>query len=114
MGRRNHLIRVALAATQNQIEEPASPTGFEDEIEEEDDAAVVKFQRLQRIEQAQTSVLSATGLMMDDTDKKETESRDNSLISLSTVCGMINYHLSLPCLSLRYQILVYLESGLND
>jgi hypothetical protein len=105
------LIRVALAATQNQIEEPASPTGFEDEVEEEEDAAAIKFQALQHIDQAQTSVLSATGLMMDDGEKKDKESSDNSLISLSTVCGMINYHLSLPCLSLRYQILVYLQRG---
>jgi len=102
MGRRNHLIRVALSATQNQIEEPVTPT----ESDDEDDNASLKLQNLQRIEHAREAVLNAIGLMANDTQQKETESGDNSLISVSTVCGIISYHLALPFLSLRNQVLV--------
>ena len=105
MGRRDHLIRIALAAHQFQIEEPITPTESED-VTEEQLAAAAKKDKIERLDVAQEAVLSAIGFMSGAERKQVIEQKEKDIFSISTACGLINYHLPLPVSCQRYQVMV--------
>ena len=104
MGRRNHLLRIALAANQAQIEEPRTPT--ESEAEEDERVLYAKNDKIQRFDMAQGAILNAIGFKSDEARKKDLESQEKELLLLSSVCQSVNYILPLPLASQRNQILV--------
>lgn len=106
MGRRNHLMRIALSEDQPQIQEPVTPNESDDDMDEDEIAAASKSERIQRIEIAQEAILSAIGFMSDAERLKKGHDRKKDIFSMSTLCGLINYHLPLPLSSQRNQILV--------
>jgi hypothetical protein len=107
MGRRDHLMRIALSANQSQIQEPVTPPESEDGIDYEELETAHKQERLRRLDMAQEAVLSAIGFMSDnDRLKKGNVTRDKDVLSISTVCGLVNFHLPLPLSCQRNQILV--------
>lgn len=110
MGRRDHLMRMALSANQCQIQEPVTPAESDDG--EEDELAVTsKHENMQRIDLAQEAILSAIGFMSDaERLKKGSENNSKDVLSVATLCGLVNYHLPLPLSCLRNQVLVCLPS----
>ena len=106
MGRRDHLIRIALLASQSQIQEPVTPTSSDDGYDEEAEAVALKNEKIQRFEAAQGAVLSAIGLLTEER-KKETETGFQDLPLVAAACQFVNYALSLPLLCQRNQILVH-------
>lgn len=106
MGRRNHLVRIALSANQSQIQEPVTPSESDDGMDEDEIAAASKLEKIQRIDIAQEAILSAIGFMSDAERLKKGHDRNKDILSMSTFCGLINYHLPLPLSSQRNQILV--------
>lgn len=107
MGRRDQLIRIALAAHQPQILEPVTPADSEDGLEEQLAAVTAKSEKIQRIDGAQEAVLSAIGFMSGAERKKAREQEERNIFSVSAVCGFINYHLPLPLACQRYQAMVF-------
>jgi hypothetical protein len=106
MGRRDHLMRMALSANQAQIQEPVTPAESDDG-EEDDLAATVKNENIQRLELAQEAIFNAIGFVSDaERIKKSSESNNNDVLSVATLCGLVNYHLPLPLSCQRNQILV--------
>ena len=110
MGQRDHLMRIALSANQSQIQEPVTPAESDDG--EEDELAVAsKHENMQRLDLAQEAILSAIGFMSDaERLKKGSESITKDVLSVATLCGLVNYHLPLPLSCLRNQVLVCLPS----
>src|SRR5271167_1270137 len=106
MGRRNHLMRIALSADQPQIQEPVTPSESDDGMDEDEIATASKNEKIQRIDIAQEAILSAIGFMSDAERLEKGPDRDKDIFSMSTLCGLINYHLPLPLSSQRNQILV--------
>ena len=116
MGRRDHLLRVALSANQAQIQEYVTPHDSDDEDDPEQLAAAAKMEKIQRLDAAQEAVLSAIGFMSDaERLKKTNENSQKDVFSLATVCGLVNYHLPLPLSCQRNSILVcqYQKEGTN-
>jgi len=108
MGRRDHLLRIALSANQSQIQEPVTPTESDDG-EEDDLATTAKNENIHRLDIAQEAILSAIGFMSDaERLTKGAESNNRNVFSVATFCGLINYHLHLPLSCPRNQILVYI------
>ena len=106
MGRRDHLMRIALSAHQPQIQEPVTPAESDDG-EEDELAAASKNENTQRLEIAQDAILTAIGFMSDAEGlKKGAESNNKDILSIAAFCGLVNYHLPLPLSCLRNQILV--------
>lgn len=105
MGRRDHLLRIALSANQSQIEEPATPGESESEDEEEI-ALVSKNEKIQRFDLAQAAILNAIGFSNDESRKKDLETQENELLTISSACQIVNYLLPLPLSCLRNQVLV--------
>ena len=111
MGRRDHLMRIALSANQSQIQEPVTPAESDDG-EEDELAAASKNENIQRLELAQEAILSAIGFMSDaERIKKRSESSNKDILSVATLCGLVNYHLPLPLSCQRNQILVCLPTN---
>lgn len=109
MGRRDHLIRIALSANQSQIQETVTPTELEDEgLSEEELAVNSKNEKIQRFDLAQGAVLSAIGFMSDEARKKEAESGAKDLLTMASAYQFVNYFLPLPLTCQRNQILVWL------
>jgi hypothetical protein len=106
MGRRNHLMRIALSASQPQIQEPVTPSESDDGMDEDEIAAASKHEKIQRIDIAQEAILSAIGFMSEEERLKRGPDRNKDTFSMSTLCGLINYHSQLPLSSQRNQILV--------
>jgi hypothetical protein len=104
MGRRDHLVRIALSANQSQIQETIDDL----EVGDEDLAANLKSFKIQRFDMAQGDVLSAIGFMSDEARKKESESGEKDLLTMASACQLVNYFLPLPLYCQRNQILVYL------
>jgi len=108
MGRRDHLLRVALSANQTQIQESVTPNDSDDEGDLEELAAAAKLDKLQRLDAAQEAVLSAIGFMSDaERQKKNNESSHKDVFSIATICGLVDYHLPLPLSCQRNSILVF-------
>jgi len=107
MGRRDHLLRVALSANQAQIEEPVTPGESESESEDEEEIALVsKNEKIQRFDLAQAAILNAIGFSNDESRKKDLETQENELLTISSACQIVNYLLPLPLSCLRNQVLV--------
>jgi hypothetical protein len=109
MGRRDHLVRIALTANQSQIQESAPPSDSEEYgVSEEELAVNSKNEKIQKFDLAQGAVLSAIGFMSDEARKKEAESGEKDLLNISSACQFVNYFLPLPLTCQRNQILVSL------
>jgi hypothetical protein len=104
MGRRNHLLRIALAANQHQIEEPRTPTYSE--ADEDEQTLALKNDKIHRFDLAQGAILSAIGFKSDEARKKDLETQEQEILSVSSACQIVNYILPLPFACLRNQILV--------
>lgn len=105
MGRRDHLLRIALSASQSQIQESVTPTSSDDGYDEEADAVALRNEKIQRFEAAQGAVLSAIGLLSEE-KKKEAETTFQDLPLVAAACQFVNYALPLPLSCQRNQILV--------
>jgi hypothetical protein len=107
MGRRDHLVRIALAANQSQIQESATPSDSEDYgVSEEELAVSSKNEKIQKFDLAQGAVLSAIGFSSTQARVAEVESGEKDLLNVSSACQFVNYFLPLPLTSQRNQILV--------
>lgn len=105
MGRRDHLVRIALQANQSQILEAVTPTGSDDGID--DDLAVVsKNEKIQQFDVAQGAVLQAIGFMSDEARKKDIDTRDKERFNISSACQVVEYILPFPFVCQRNQIQV--------
>lgn len=114
MGRRDHLMRVALSANQAQIQEPVTPNDSDNEEDPEELAAAAKMDKIQRLDAAQEAVLSAIGFMSDaERLKKTNESSHKEVFSIATICGLVDYHLPLPLSCQRNSILVLQILGIR-
>ena len=110
MGRRDHLMRIALSANQSQIQESVTPAESDDG-EEEELAVTSKNENIQKLDIAQEAILSAIGFMSDaERLKKSTESNNKDVLSIATLCGLVNYQLPFPLSCQRNQILVCLPT----
>ena len=109
MGRRDHLLRVALSANQAQIQETVTPTESDDDEDDPDElAATAKMDKIQQLDAAQEAVLSAIGFMSDaERLKKTNESSHKEVFSIATICGLVDYHLPLPLSCHRNSVLVH-------
>ena len=100
MGRRNHLLRIALAANQNQIAEAWEPT------ESESETLDSKNDRIHRFDLAQGAILNAIGFKSDEARKKELESQENEILTISSALQICNYIFPIPFACQRNQIMV--------
>jgi hypothetical protein len=105
MGRRDHLLRIALQANQSQVQEPVTPTGSDDGMDE-DLAVASKNEKIAQFEVAQGAVLRAIGFMSDEARKKEIDAGDKELWDISSACQLVNYILPFPFACQRNQIQV--------
>ena len=108
MGRRDHLLRIALAANQSQIEEPRTPT--EEDTIENATAVAGKADKINRFDTAQGAILNAIGFRRDGSPKIDTDIDPEDLLSITSACQLVNYMLPLPLASQRNQILVAPEN----
>jgi len=109
MGRRDHLVRIALSANQSQIQETLTSPDYFDDFGVTDEELVVnsKIDKIQRFDLAQGAVLSAIGFMSDEARKKESESGEKDLLTMASACQFVNYFLPLPLSCQRNQILTF-------
>ena len=107
MGRRDHLMRIALCASQRQIQEPVTPSEADDDQDDVELPEVRKFRKVQRLDMAQEAVLGAIGFMSDVETLKKSAEGNKDAFSVATLCGLVNYHLPLVLSSQRNQILVH-------
>jgi hypothetical protein len=118
MGRRNHLLRIALSANQSQLIDPPSDAEDNDSPTLEglskddslidknhDPATVAKINHQTKLDAAQEAILSAIGFMTESGVKKE-EGGEMGGGGISTFVGLVTYHLPLPMYSQRNQALV--------
>lgn len=115
MGRRDHLLRIALSANQSQLVDPPSDDDEEDLLQTDptsetsvklDSATAAKLKHQTKLDAAQEAILSAIGFMTDSGVKKTEEEREKEAAGISTFVGLITYHLPLPMYSQRNQALV--------
>src|SRR5438046_1555744 len=107
MGRRDHLLRIALSASQRQIQESVTPSESDDDQDDADLPEIRKFRKVQRLDRAQEAVLGAIGIMSDGERLRKSTESNKGAFSIATLCGLVNYHLSLLLSSQRNQILVH-------
>ena len=98
MGRRDHLLRIALAATKSQVQETVTPEELSgDEGDEETSAVTAKSEKIHELEAAQEAVFSAVGFITEaDQLRKSQDRKKSGVFNLATVCGFVHYHLALP------------------
>ena len=110
MGRRDHLVRIALSANQSQIQDTLTAPDYFDDfgVSDEELAVNSKNDKIQRFDLAQGAVLSAIGFMSDEARRRESESGDKDFLTMASACQFVNYFLPLPLSCQRNQILVYL------
>jgi len=116
MGRRDHLLRIALSANQSQLVDAADDAEGEDIIQADptsdmftvklDPSTHKKIRYQGKLDAAQEAILSAIGFMTEPDVKKTEEEREKDGASISTFVGLITYHLPLPMYSQRNQALV--------
>jgi hypothetical protein len=119
MGRRDHLLRIALSAKQSQLTDPPSSSDHNDDDGDGDiqpsangeqttklGPSTAKLSNQAKLDAAQEAILSAIGFMTDSGLKRTDEKRDREGVSISTFVGLITYHLPLPMYSQRNQALV--------
>jgi hypothetical protein len=99
-------MRIALAANQSQIQEPVTPAESDDD-EDDDGGSLSKNDKIQMLDMAQEAVLKAIGFMTDaERSKKNSERNNKDILSIATICGLVNYHLPLPLSCQRNSSLV--------
>jgi len=118
MGRRDHLLRIALCAKQAQLvdapdddeEEDIQADPTSDMTVKLDPSTQKKIKYQGKLDAAQEAILSAIGFMTEPDVKKTEEEREKDGASISTFVGLITYHLPLPMYSQRNQALVPSQS----
>ena len=107
MGRRDHLLRIALQANQPQVQEPVTPTGSDDGMEDlELEAGSLKKDKIQQFDVAQGAVLQAIGFMSDEARKKDVDASDTEPLNVASAYQVVSYILPFPFVSQRNQIQV--------
>jgi|SRR5579859_4949695 len=103
MGRRDHLVRLALAANQSAIQEPVTPDDSDDEEAEDIVAIQSKIDKMQQFDTAQAAVLQCIGFMSEVARRHQVASTEKDMFGVYTACQVVNCILPLPFASVRNQ-----------